>query len=707
MFAAMRLWLVLFFFSGAAGLGYQTVWTKMFANGLGHEVPAMLSVVSAFMAGMALGAWRIGRQIESPAKLYAFLELVIGLWGIASCWVIPALNAAVIRILGTNPPAALHWAVAFGTVFLGLLPATAAMGATFAVMEQLLARERSIGALYASNTAGAVAGVLIGTFVLMPQLGLRMTAMCLAGINFICAALARRLSVESLARCGFGEPRPGLRLQATVVVTGMFAIGLEVAGVRVLAQVMENTVFTFAAVLSVYLLGTAIGAAIYQRFAPRLWWLLWAGSLACLMAIGVLGHTESIYKHLRSSFPDNLAGGVGAELLCAAMVFLPPTIVFGAIFSQLFQSAKECGLHLGPVYALNCLGSALAPLIFPLALLPIAGAKMTLIIIGLGYLLLLPRFRIAALVPLGLLFFLPKDLRFVQGNVLAYREGRMASVAVVEDALKERTLRVNNRFQMGGTSAHQAEYRQAYLPLLLHPAPRRALFLGAGTAITMAAAKRYSNLEVAGVELVPEVVDMIGYFRPYNDPVQARDVFLADARRFVSAGTNEPDVIVGDLFHPALDGAGTLYTREHFAAIRGRLSANGLFCQWLPLHQLDEAMLRLVMRTFLDVFPNTQAYLLHYNVEVPVLGLVGFVTPPHFSEQWLESRSLPPEVKALALSDSLRLFGHFVGGPRFLQGCAGTGPINTDADVRRTGIFVSEEHLVPRKTLAAVASRRG
>ena len=66
------------------------------------------------------------------------------------------------------------------------------------------------------------------------------------------------------------------------------------------------------------------------------------------------------------------------------------------------------------------------------------------------------------------------------------------------------TSRVNNRFQMGGTAAASAEYRQAHLPLLIHSQPHRAVFLGLGTGITLGGALLYSELVNDGVELVPE-----------------------------------------------------------------------------------------------------------------------------------------------------------------------------------------------------------
>ena len=82
-------------------------------------------------------------------------------------------------------------------------------------------------------------------------------------------------------------------------------------------------------------------------------------------------------------------------------------------------------------------------------------------------------------------------------------------------------------------------------------------------------------------------------------------------------------LIVGDLFHPGRDGAGSLYAVEHFEAIRDHLAPGGVFCQWLPLHQLDEASLAAIVRTFLAVFDESHAFLGIYNAQTPALALVG------------------------------------------------------------------------------------
>jgi spermidine synthase len=749
---------LLFFFSGSAGLGYQLVWSKMFATGLGHEMPATLAVVGAFMGGMALGAWALDRPIarsRAPGCWYGSLEVLVGVWGLVSAALIPVANHAALPLIGLEPSPLRHWLVAFMLPALVLLPATAAMGATLPAMERwlspLLVHDRCVGAIYASNTLGAVVGILACTFVIVPALGFRRSACLLAAVNVVCGAVAlsagawlssaapamqdgkqRKVSSRLVSGAAAEDSRipknfradSRLRVGTTVFFTGLLGIGFESVSVRVLSQVLENTVYTFALVLSVFLLGTSIGAALYQRFgvpqmmvretptaapdaraAPKaspqllLADLLGAISLTCLLGALALGKSQTIYDACRSAFGDSEPGVLLAEMALASAILLLPTMFMGATFSCLVQAARRAEGGVGRAVALNTFGGALASALFGVFLLPLIGSKWTLVLISLGYLPLVPIFsgwRWGLMVgAFALIFAMPASLRLVRlppgARVVEYREGVMASVAVIEHAPGDRTLRVNNRFQMGGTVAAPLEYRQAHVPLLLHPAPKRALFLGLGTGITLGAASLYSGLQSDGVELVPEVVDAMPQFAPENlspERQPALKVFVADARRFVRATGARYDVIVADLFHPARDGAGSLYTLEHFRAIRQRLASGGLFCQWLPLHQLDENMLRIIVRTFLEVFPDGQAWLLHLNVDIPVLGLVGSLEPAHYSNRWVEQRlagsALDEALKKLALADSLRLFGQALAGPSQLRAFAASAPLNTDDQQRIT-----------------------
>lgn len=174
---------------------------------------------------------------------------------------------------------------------------------------------------------------------------------------------------------------------------------------------------------------------------------------------------------------------------------------------------------------------------------------------------------------------------------------------------------------------------------------------------------------------------------PYFDSVlgdlRASDrvrIVVADARRYVRATRERYDVIVADVYHPSRDGAGPLYTTEHFAAVRDRLAPGGLFCQWLPLYQLNLPTLRTIVRTFLEVFPD--AHLAHYSLITPMLCLVGTVEPRRYPSDWYDGRVTHPHRLAtlarLDLDSDFALFGTFVAGADDFARFAGTGPINTD-----------------------------
>lgn len=705
---------VLIFLSGFAGLGYEIVWTRLFAVGLGHEIPAVLAVVAAFFSGLALGAWSLDRRVSTsrvPGRWYASLELLIGAWAVVLVFLIAPGNVLAARLMGISPSAFRHWTVAFLVPFFLLLPATVAMGATLPAAERLFSRLRqdgwSVGGLYAANTLGAMAGTLLTTLVIAPALGFKATLYSLAALNFLCgvgilAGPARREEGRLPVNIAIpGTPVPE-RLSLVLFCTGLLGIGYEVLVVRVLSQVLENTIYSFAGVLSVYLFGTACGAALYQKFAPRdryrqvLASLLLALSTACLVGIVLLWGAPFIYRGVREGLGGGLGGSVSGEVALALVVFLLPTVCMGATFSHLAQGARRPEEGLGRALGVNTLGSALAPALFGVLCLPAFGAKATLIILASGYLLLALLWRPArwwpAVLPLGLALFLlftPDHLRMVDlpagSKIVAHAEGVMAAVTVVQDAGHDRYLKVNNHFVMGGTASFFSDARQALIPLLLHPRPQKALFLGLGTGATFAAAALYPGLQADGVELVPEIVPMLPLFRRTTDDLASQKrlkVFVADARRFVNCTDKNYDVIVGDLFHPARDGAGSLYTVEHFQAIRARLTPGGLFCQWLPLYQLDLPVLQTIIRTFLDVFPEGSAMLAHYSLEMPILGLVAGNNPLRYPPDWLERRVQDGNLRAglenLHLQDSLALFGLFLAGSEDLRAFVGEGPLNTD-----------------------------
>ena len=748
--------------SGCAALGYQIVWTHQATLWLGHEGAAALAVVAAFFGGLALGAGCLGAAVDRsarPGRWYAGCEAAMASWGLLLAWGLEPASRAINTLLGPAPSAAWQAGVTFGGTFFLLLPATLAMGATLPAMERLLAQlqkqSRASGAnlalLYAGNTLGGVLGVLGVAFWLVPQWGLSAAALACALLNAACAlAVLWLLPPQALpahptraatatkadgptghdTACATAPPLSPLsptvaltlplKLPLTLALTGFLGIGYEVIVLRVLSQVAENTVYTFALLLAVYLIGTALGAAGWARWGPswraaepaRRAGLLMALCLACALSGGALWLAPWFKAGLTLMLGGSFVAALAAEALLATIAFGLPTLVMGALFSHLCEAARAQRMRLGTALALNTAGAALAPVLLVAGLAAGLGAKLALLTVVGGYLALAlavrrrpgPAGAAAAALVAGLAFAPP--LAFVDlpsgGAVLSHREGVLGAVSVVQDAAGVRVLRINNRQQEGSNISALADARQALLPLLLHPAPRRALFLGLGTGVTAQAAALDPGLDVLAVELLPEVVQAASFFDGVlGDPAQTLKprVQVADARRFVRTTAEQWDVIVSDNFHPARAGSGALYTVEHFEAVRARLAPGGSFCQWLPLHQMDLATLRSIVGSFLAVNPHGAALLATNSLLTPVLGLWAQrdAVPLDVNAAAVRLQRATPAAKEFGFADPWALLGSFVAGPASLARFAAGAPLNTDDHP-----VVS--YLAPRATYAPEAT---
>ncbi|MDB6041094.1 MAG: Spermine synthase, partial [Verrucomicrobiales bacterium] len=419
------------------------------------------------------------------------------------------------------------------------------------------------------------------------------------------------------------------------------------------------------------------------------------GTLALLLAACLLLFSfavvfaENEYASLRRMFGDGRFAVMLSELVTSATLFAVPSFLMGLIYSELMQRIADAGGSLGKASAVNTLGSALAAPVWVVFLFPTIGSKWVLMLIIAGY-LFLAQIRIlwtavAGVSIVGFALLLPSNYSLFRESAAAsawLNEGVMATVTVRRDETGRRSLYVNHRFQMGGTGSTAAEQRHADIPLLLHGHAKRALFLGLGTGISMGAARYHEGLRVDGVELLPGVIKSLPQFAPENgDPETLPNfrIYTADARRFVRCTTNQYDVIVADLFNPAHDGIGLLYSEEHFRAVKQRLQQGGLFCQWLPLYQMDNQTLRSIIATFLHVYEHSDAFLLRLNVDTPVLGLIGSDRELNFASGYSPmDEKLSEHLRQIGLADSLRLLGGYLGGTKELKRYAENARINTD-----------------------------
>ena len=223
--------LLCFLLSGFSALLYQTAWTREFSFVFGTSEIAVAVVLAGYMGGLALGsvlAARFAPRIRRPVLVYGALELGIALAALAIPLGIQGLTAAYVAIFARDLPMEPGTAATFfrlAGAFLLMLAPTALMGATLPLLARHAVRHDAeigprIGALYATNTMGAIGGTVCAAFLLLPWLGLRQTVYVGAlgnGLVFLAAvALSRGASAPAtpLSTDSSGVPQVKLLLAA-------------------------------------------------------------------------------------------------------------------------------------------------------------------------------------------------------------------------------------------------------------------------------------------------------------------------------------------------------------------------------------------------------------------------------------------------------------------------------------------------------------
>jgi predicted membrane-bound spermidine synthase len=404
----------LFFLSGAAGLMYESIWTRYLALLVGHSAYAQILVLTIFLGGMAVGSFLIGRSSErlrNPLIWYAGVETAVGVLGLLFHPVFRAASAAaydsLFPALVASPGAqsAVKWSLAA----LLILPQSILLGATFPLMSAGVLRiwrsrpGNVLAWLYASNSFGAAVGVLLAGFYLVSRFDFPGTLVFAAALNFVVAAstirvvrrrkeLPIRLTVTPIE-----EPAPTPTIDPRWMLLGaafgtaVASFVYEIAWIRMLSLVLGSATHSFELMLSAFILGLALGALFVTRGADR--WrdpLRALGLIQCVMgalAVATLPlYMQSFHwiSDLFDVFSKTSRGYVGFTIarygICLA-IMLPATFCAGMtlplITRILYRNRREASI--GEVYAANTAGSIVGVQLAGLALLPILGLKLLLI----------------------------------------------------------------------------------------------------------------------------------------------------------------------------------------------------------------------------------------------------------------------------------------------------------------------------------------
>jgi spermidine synthase len=739
---------LLLFLSGAAALSYEVLWARDWALLYGSTAVGTAVVLAAYFAGLALGA-ALGGPRAARARglgLYAALEAGAAASVLAYLALRPALPEAAVWLARTLPAPLVPGAQAL-LAFAVLLVPTALVGATLPAATAALAPGDAPGAgrLYAWNTLGGAAGALACGLVAVRTLGTSGTFLAAAALGAATAATAAlfrgrppRPAPPAAATAPARTPRPRLAV-GLAAITGFAGLASEVLWTRGLAGVLSNSVYSIALVLAAVLLGLVagarLGAALLARpgpVEPRLATVYGLLALATAVSIAALAAVPdaaaALARALRVSGPG---AGLAVEAVLAVGIVLPPVVALGAAFPLLLGlAAGDTPRATGRVLAANTTGGIAGALAAAFVLLPRLGLAGGLLVIaattaaaaaaaatrrGGRALAIAAAAGLLLAAPLAPPVRLPWRGTGTDDALLFYRDGAAATVMVTADGAGGKRLRVNGQYSLGGTDGLFLERREAHLPLLLHPAPERVLALGVGTADTVGAALRHPGVRVDGVELIPEVLEAATLFAPENEGAVADPrarLAVGDARSFLLSTPERWDVIIADLFLPWTAGTASLYSLDFYRLGLAHLRPGGLYCQWLPLHQLGTQDLRAIVATFAAAFPHVELWLAYHRARTPLAALIGSAEPLRTDADALAARladpALAPALATVGIESATDLGALYVAGGDRLRTATAGAPLVTDD---RPGIEFTapaayfHQHGLGRAALAWVGAR--
>lgn len=685
--------LLLFAGSGCAALIYEVVWFQLLQLVIGSSAVSLGVLLGTYMGGMCIGSLLLSRVIsrrEHPLRVYALLELGIGVFGVAVLFVIPMLNGIYMAAVGDGLPSILLRGV---VAAICLLPPTVLMGASLPAIGRWVESTPMgvswLGLFYGGNIAGAVFGCLFAGFYLLRIHDMRVATFVAAAINIAVAGASFVLrsrapyepgedAVKSVAR-----PQGVWPVYTAIGISGLCALGAEVVWTRLLALMLGATVYTFSIILAVFLIGLGIGSSagsMWTRKLKRPRVALGATQLALAIAVAWTAYAVS---DLIPSWPFNPLAVTDpwrlfrVDFLMCLMAILPPALLWGLSFPLALASLaspagveKDSGALVGEVYAANTVGAIIGAVGFAIVLIPwvgTQGSQQTLIALSLiaglvmffrsglsasGY------FGVGAVTLIGIFLFATvsevpwlaigygrrMSLQTDPGKPLYIGEGRNSSVVVSQLPGGQVYFHVSGKVE-ASTEPYDMRLQRmlGHIPALIHKDPKSVLVVGFGagvTAGTFVVHPEVENITICEIEpLIPQASSR--YFATENHNVfhdRRTHMVYDDARHFVLTTKDKFDIITSDPIHPWVKGTATLYSKEYFELVKKHLNPGGVITQWVPLYESDFATVKSELATFFDVFPNGTIWGNDINGEGYDLVLLAQVEPTKIDIDALQQR---------------------------------------------------------------------
>ncbi len=706
--SALEFLLVLFVGSGCAALIYEVVWFQLLELVIGSAAISLGVLLGTFMGGMCIGSLALPRIVaphRHPLRVYAFLELGIGVCGLAILLVLPYLDRFYVTYAGHGFSAILMRGLVCAIC---LLPPTILMGATLpAISRWVETTPRGVswlGFFYGGNTAGAVLGCLLAGFYLLRVHDMTVATYVAAAINGSVAAIALLLA-RTAHRSPVMDSAPTLNPQSAtrnsqssvvyivIALSGMSALGAEVVWTRLLSLLLGATVYTFSIILAVFLvglgIGSSIGAALSRTVRPRTALGVCQALLAGAIAWAAYCVTQSLpHWPVDPALMASPWTGFQLDLARCAWAVLPAALLWGASFPLALAAAvvpgRDPGRAVGRVYAANTVGAIVGSILLSMIIIPQLGTQWAQrLLIGLAILATavawLPllwspgvhgfgaRLAWAAVLALAVAAAVPVAWRVpeIPWEMVAYGrncgvntlgarelfvgEGMNSSVAVSKLSNGVLNFHVSGKVEASSEPQDmRLQLMLGHLSALLHPHPRSVLVVGCGAGVTAGTFVTYPDIErvvICEIEpLIPKVVAQ--YFNDLNNGVikdRRVDIVYDDARHYVLTTKEKFDVITSDPIHPWVKGAATLYSKEYFEMCKQHLNPGGVITQWVPLYESTPKVVKSEFATFFDVFPHGTVWSNDYHGSGYDVVVLARTEPMQIDVDKLEERLRRPD----------------------------------------------------------------
>ena len=751
-------WIMLIYFvSGACSLIDEVVWVRLLKLTFGNTVYASSIVVSTFMGGLALGALIMGRysdRISRRLRLYFLLETFVTISAVSLPFALRVADNVYVwfyRSYGPTNAQLLIVQVLISAAIL-LVPSLL-MGSTLPLLGRFVtAFEKEaghlVGRLYALNTLGAAAGCFLAGFVLIRAYGVMGTLYIAAALNLLVAFSGWSLSRLSRVVSGEAAENAAARgreqvtakkpdgrfymLIAAFFMSGLISIGYELLWMRSIIHLLSGFTYVFSAVLTIYLLGNVIGAAIGSGLVKS----LKVPALGLAVTLFLLGLCGLFYLPVLILWSSDIMPRVNAEveqasklipfstfmikpLVQSAFLFLVPAVIMGIGFPIALQAwtnhVHKVGRSTGTAYAANTIGAVIGGIITGFVLIPLGGLQISITILGLagvwiaGIICLmfvhsserLRRFGllatagvltvVAAAGPTNLFDtvvasnpMLPQQL-----ELLEVKEGVTTAVSLYRDP-EEDTLYLYASGQRiaGDTYFWRSDQKMlGHFGVLLNSNAKKVLSVGFGSGETMSCLALHNPERADCAEIAPEVVDVsLRFFKHINLGDRLDDyvnIVYMDAKNYIHLTDVKYDAIVNDSIHPRhFAENASLYTKEYYESARDHLNENGLFLSWIPTHNYEPTpVLNSIIGTMMDVFPHVTIW---YMTPSPAWYylVVGSEQPQYFSPKYIEDElgkeGVRESLSLININNSQDLMSCYIGDKEDLERHVKSYAVNSD-----------------------------